>query len=163
MEILKYLILNCKCDAQAKTAQDATPLHFAAHYGWLQVVKFLIEDVKCDPHCINSGHETPLHEACKRSHQDIAQYLVDNCNSNILLRNNHGVSALDLLILISVEQHEFARKLLFVVAYDLVSVPKPHNLFKMEDKDYTSLYTWGIKSVSGPMLSFESLLSELPS
>ena len=160
LAVLKYLILNCKCDAQAKTAQDTTPLHFAAHYGWLQVVKFLIEDAKCDPDCINSGHETPLHEACKHSHKDIAEYLVDNCNSNILLRNNHGVSALDFLILISEEQHEFARKLLFVAAYDLASVPKPDNLFKMEDTNYTSLYTWGLKSLSGPMLLFESLLSE---
>ena len=90
LEILKYLILRLhKCDVEAKTSQNATPLHLAAHFGQLQVVKFLIEDVKCDPQA-NSAHEsealkrTPLMLAASNHHLDVIKFLIESakCDPN---------------------------------------------------------------------------------
>lgn len=158
---LKYFTLSCQCDPQVKTTpSQTTPLHYAAHNGKLEVVKFLIEDMKCDPCCVHIGGETPLHEACKCAHTNIVWYLVDNNYygySSLLLRNKYGVSALDFLTI--GKQFDLAFELLSITAYYLEPVLRPDIIWKTEEC-FSSLYTWGLKSVGGHKL-FNSSLSAM--
>ena len=65
-----------------------TPLHWAAHFGRLEVMKYLVEKCKCDPMVRDSmWKNTPLHWAARYSSLEVLKYLVEDRNCEIMCRN----------------------------------------------------------------------------
>ena len=56
LELVKFLVVELKCDPNATGYEDWTPLHFAAFYCHFNVLKYLIEECNCD-----ASAETLLH------------------------------------------------------------------------------------------------------
>eukprot|EP00976_Prorocentrum_cordatum_P114130 1195808-Prorocentrum_minimum.AAC.1 len=64
-------------DPRARSASGATPLHFAAVAGRVEVVRALVEAGGADPHAEDvEGGTTPLHWAAGAGHRDVVRVLV---------------------------------------------------------------------------------------
>ena len=52
VNVVKYLITQCRCDPMCKANDGWTPLHSVCrNSGNLDVICYLIEECKCDPMC----------------------------------------------------------------------------------------------------------------
>ena len=51
LDVICYLIEECKCDPMCRRNDGWTPLHFACAGGNVNVVKYLITQCRCDPMC----------------------------------------------------------------------------------------------------------------
>jgi ankyrin repeat protein len=66
LETVRALVEKHRADISSKSGQNGnTPLHFAAHGGYIEIVKFLIECGAAVNDCNDYGL-TPLHLACIR-------------------------------------------------------------------------------------------------
>ncbi len=85
LEIVKFLILGCKCSTQP-ASDGVTLLHGAAAAGQINVIEFLINDLHWDRLTVNKHGHTPLHVAIARGRVELSKYFVKdlNCDPNIL-------------------------------------------------------------------------------
>ena len=85
LEIVKFLILGCKCSTQP-ASDGMTLLHGAAAAGQINVIEFLINDLHWDRLTVNKHGHTPLHVAIARGRVELSKYFVKdlNCDPNIL-------------------------------------------------------------------------------
>ena len=68
-----------------------TPLHWAAHFGHLEIMKYLVEKCKCDPMRRDiMWKNTPLHWAARYASLEVVKYLVEDCNCEVMCRNNRN-------------------------------------------------------------------------
>ena len=58
-----------------KNKNNFTLLHFAAHYGWLDIVKELITEHQFNPECEDKDGNTPLSKARSNGKQHVVDYL----------------------------------------------------------------------------------------
>ena len=67
-----------------------TPLHYACHYGHLNIVQYLISELHCDPMTNDDNSETPLHYTCHYGHLNIVQYLINeqHCDPKTTNKNS---------------------------------------------------------------------------
>jgi ankyrin repeat protein len=63
-------------DVNQRTAQGATPLHFAARSGQITITALLLQH-GADPQAIYQSEWTPLHFAAKGGHVDVADLLLE--------------------------------------------------------------------------------------
>ena len=94
LNVIQYLITECKCDPMSKNNNGSTPLHLACLNGHLDVVQYLITECKCDPMSKNNNGSTPLHLACLNGHLDVVQYLVTECQCDPMCEYNDGSTLL---------------------------------------------------------------------
>ena len=65
-----------------------SPLHLAAHHGWVDIVIRLIAEYKCDTNCKDSEGQTPLHNAARNNHLEVVRYFINHCDP--MTRDNNG-------------------------------------------------------------------------
>jgi ankyrin repeat protein len=68
--------------------RGASPLHWAAGSGYLDVTRYLIEECECDPNKGQKGKRsfsgrTSLHWAARNGHVEIVRYLVRTCSVDL--------------------------------------------------------------------------------
>ena len=66
IDVVNYLITECKCDIVAPDKNGQTPLHHAADCGTPEVVEFLLSTGNCDPLAKDIKGRTPLQLAKER-------------------------------------------------------------------------------------------------
>ena len=76
VDIVKYLIVDQRCNPNITNSSKYTPLHTASKHGNLDVIKVLINREACDLNIPDDRGNTPLHVACKYGHHSIVQFLV---------------------------------------------------------------------------------------
>ena len=91
LEVVKYLVKECKCDLNLKDFDGHTPLHNSAHNGHIGVVRFLCscEGIMLSQH--DKHGRTPLHYAAQNDHLKVVQCLVGdyNCGDVMHEDKNH--------------------------------------------------------------------------
>ena len=107
-DIVHYLLSTGKVDILAKNKNGNTPvyklktklmspLHLAAHHGWMDIVIDLITKHKCDTNSDkDSEGQVPLHYACHYGYLNIAQYLIREAHCNPSCENNYSETPLHL-------------------------------------------------------------------
>ena len=96
IEVVKYLIDECKCDIMATDMYGDPVLHYVASKGLLDVLKFMVMNINghiMDKQYCSNGL-TVLHCAVKHLHTDVAKYLIDECKCDIMVTDNYGVPVL---------------------------------------------------------------------
>ena len=99
MDIVKYLVEECKCDLMCKLSTDsrevdfylhgATPLHLAARCGHLLTVKYILESANgIDADIETSNGTTPLQLASFGRNLHAVKYLMERHKCNPFHRNN---------------------------------------------------------------------------
>uniref|UniRef100_A0A1X7V358 Uncharacterized protein n=1 Tax=Amphimedon queenslandica TaxID=400682 RepID=A0A1X7V358_AMPQE len=84
LHILKYLIEECKFDANKMCSENNSALDFAARSGNYGMVKYLILEHKCDPSQEKDWYSMkPLHHASEKGHIYIVRYLISECHCNV--------------------------------------------------------------------------------
>uniref|UniRef100_A0A1X7T562 Uncharacterized protein n=1 Tax=Amphimedon queenslandica TaxID=400682 RepID=A0A1X7T562_AMPQE len=86
IDVVKYLINECKCDIMTLDKKGNTILHVAASKGSLDVLKFI--NTHHYPMTTNNRGETVLHLAVK--HIDIVKYLINECNCDVMSPDKYG-------------------------------------------------------------------------
>ncbi|KAK8244183.1 ankyrin repeat-containing domain protein [Phyllosticta capitalensis] len=82
VKMIEQIIRN-QGDVDAQDIYGCTPLHYASHYGKLDVVKLLLDE-KAKINCRNKMQETPLIVACKSHHEKVIIKLLEaGANSQI--------------------------------------------------------------------------------
>ena len=77
LELVQYLITECKCNPSISGHLGATPLHVAAKEGHFTIIEYLTDVHSCDPlHKLDNSEETPLHFAAGNGHVDIVKHFV---------------------------------------------------------------------------------------
>ena len=64
LEVICYLVKECKFDPMCRDVDRWTPLHFACAGGNVNVVKYLLTQYGCDKMCKAKNDLTPLHSVC---------------------------------------------------------------------------------------------------
>ena len=73
MKILRYLIVEAKCDPTIQNSKGELPLHVACEQKSLEMVKLVSN---CSVDSRTTDGDTPLHIACKLGTLDIVRYLI---------------------------------------------------------------------------------------
>uniref|UniRef100_A0A1X7UFK8 Death domain-containing protein n=1 Tax=Amphimedon queenslandica TaxID=400682 RepID=A0A1X7UFK8_AMPQE len=89
IDVVKYLINECNCDAMTPDKDGNTILHDAASEGLLDVMKYLINTHYCNPMTTNNRGQTVLH--CAVKHIDVVKYLINEYNCDIMVTDKDGV------------------------------------------------------------------------
>ena len=87
MEVVKFLISELNCDANAPGECGRLPLHDAAYSGCLTLVKYFVEELNCDPQALDDWCYTPIMEAAYSS-LPCVQYFVKVTDSRALKDKN---------------------------------------------------------------------------
>jgi ankyrin repeat protein len=69
-------LISQGADVNQRTAEGATPLHFAARFGQIPLTQLLLEE-GADVHATYQSTWTPLHLAAKGGHVDVAKLLLE--------------------------------------------------------------------------------------
>ena len=85
LQVIKYLVEQCKCNPSHSDCEGVTPLHMAAQCGHLEVVQYLTLEQRCDPQCTNKKNNTPLHDAASFGHLQLVTFFVEvlHCPPNV--------------------------------------------------------------------------------
>ena len=75
VQVFKYFITECNCNAAYPGPLGLTPLHLASEQGHLDVVKYLVTEQQIEPFCEDAFGNTPLHRACASGCQAVAEFL----------------------------------------------------------------------------------------
>jgi ankyrin repeat protein len=95
VERLEQLVDEDPSKARARSADDATALHFAAFFGQPECVRLLLQH-GADVHAVSStfGNVTPLHSGAAADSLEIVRLLVEH-GADVNARQNGGFTALD--------------------------------------------------------------------
>ena len=105
IEIVKYLIGECRCDPQIQNCQGVLPLHIACSSRSLEMVKlvshcntnttitstWISRDTCKHPIVHVVEGDTPLHIACRYKKNVIVKYLIEECHCDPQILNCQGV------------------------------------------------------------------------
>ena len=94
VDIVRYLVINQRCNPYVINTSKHTPLHTASERGNLDVVKVLVSRKKCDLNAPDERGNTPLHTACKHGHHSTVECLVADQRCQVNARNRDGESPL---------------------------------------------------------------------
>ena len=94
LDILYFLLSQCRGDCENRDAAGRTPLHYASMGGKVEVVKYLIRVMHCNANVSTSKGTTPLQIACREGHFNVVKCLIDDFNCNPLVMNKHSFTAL---------------------------------------------------------------------
>ena len=94
LDILYFLLSECRGDCENRDAAGRTPLHYASMGGKVEVVKYLIRVMHCNANVSTSKGTTPLQIACREGHFNVVKCLIDDFNCNPLVMNRHSFTAL---------------------------------------------------------------------
>ena len=92
--IVHYLVQQCGANVNQRTAEGATPLHYACRYGQSKCVQLLCRKgcpVPVDASLVDHQNETALDKAKKNGHHEIVEFLENatiNCVSNHIHNND---------------------------------------------------------------------------
>ena len=95
LDIVKYLVEECHCDASEKDVAGRAALHLASIRGHLNIVKYLVEECHCDASEKDDDGRTALSYACYHGHLNIVKYLVEECHCDVNAKDIHGDTALE--------------------------------------------------------------------
>jgi ankyrin repeat protein len=95
VERLEELVDEDPRKAKARSADDATALHFASFFGQPECVRLLLEH-GADVHAVSPtfGNVTPLHSGAAADSLEIVRLLVEH-GADVNARQNGGFTALD--------------------------------------------------------------------
>ena len=65
------------CDPTGRTILGATLIHFAAHYGQIEIVDYLIKKYYFDPNTPGWTNRAPVHCATECGHLDLLKHLIN--------------------------------------------------------------------------------------
>ena len=94
LDVVQYLITECKCDLMCKRNDGSTPLKAACYNGHLNVVRYLITECKCNQMCKDNNGSTPLHSACNNGHLNVVRYLITECKCDPMCKDRLGETPL---------------------------------------------------------------------
>ena len=83
LDILKYLIEQCKCNPKCPGAFGGSLLHHARN---VDIVRYLVEEQGCDPYKKDDGGDTCINVAAYNRRLEILQYLIGErkCNPSCI-------------------------------------------------------------------------------
>ena len=97
LNIVRYLVVECKSRINSRDEEGHTPLHNAAHEGKVEVVQFLASHPSCDLQVRDKHGRIPLHYACQNGHFDAARVLLKDYKCNSLVQDStNGSTSLHL-------------------------------------------------------------------
>lgn len=76
LEILKFLVVDCKLPADVRSNIGATPAHDASASGALSTLQWLIKHAGVSPNELDDGGATVLHVAARYGRLNILKWLV---------------------------------------------------------------------------------------
>ena len=91
IDVVKYLINECKCDIMINDKDGVPLLHYVASEGLLDVLKCMVMNINghmMDKQYRDTNGWTVLHRAIK--HIDIVKYLINECNCDIMITDKDG-------------------------------------------------------------------------
>ena len=90
-----------------KNKNNFTLLHFAAHYGWLDIVKGLITEHQFNPECEDKDGNTPLSKARSNGKQHVVDYLEKMIGTIVVYLCFCTYSIIKLFLVFCVPHHIF--------------------------------------------------------
>ena len=96
LDVVKYLIIEHKCNPQCTDKEGQTPLHYACASGQLEIVQYFHSEKLSDlVHTAHSG-DAPLHYACKFNQVEVTQFLLSTGECDPLIKNAEGLSPVEI-------------------------------------------------------------------
>lgn len=92
-EVVRFLVVDCKCSCRIKDRNDYTPLHRAASIGSIPIIKILVEYGKININAKDRYGWTSLHHALSEGHGDAA-VLLYNEGADPSIENSDGETPL---------------------------------------------------------------------
>ena len=92
VDIVCHLMIDKRCDVNAKGRNDYTPLHYGCEKGHFEIVKFLTNHPQCNIEAEDNSNDRSLHKACEfAGNVDIVRHLVidKHCDVNAKGRNDY--------------------------------------------------------------------------
>ena len=91
------ILLKAGAPVNAATISGKTPLHLASENGHLETVKVLI-NANASMDLLDNNKDTPLHVATQKGQLKVIQYLITKTNSSLKIRNDEGLTPLDIAL-----------------------------------------------------------------
>ena len=91
----KYFITEQNCDPNCLGQHGWTLLHYASQGGHMNIIQFLIIEIGCDPSIVDQSGKTILHWASYHGHIHIVEWLLHSGKVNIMARDNHQKTCVD--------------------------------------------------------------------
>ena len=84
IETVRHLVIDKRCDVNAKVWNGYTPLHYACEKGSFKIVKILTNHPQCNIEAEDNSNDRPLHKACAFGNVGIVRHLVidKHCDVN---------------------------------------------------------------------------------
>ena len=77
LDVVKYLIIECRCDPNSRGGNGRTPLHYACAFGRMDVMQYLVTNHQCDPTLMDDdGNMPPINFSCLNGHLEMVKYLI---------------------------------------------------------------------------------------
>ena len=97
LNIVRYLVLECKSKINSRDEEGHTPLHNAAHEGKVDVLNFLASQPSCEIQVRDNTGRLPLHYACQNGHFNAARVLIKDYKCDSMAQDSmHGSTSLHL-------------------------------------------------------------------
>ena len=92
----KFFITKHNCDPNIQDKYGWTPLHCSSAGGHMNIMQYLITELGCVPSIVDLSGKTILHLSSYHGHIHIVQWLLHSGKVNIMARDNHKKSCVDL-------------------------------------------------------------------
>ena len=92
----KFFITKHNFHLNSQDKHGWTPLHCASAGGHMNIIQYLITELGCDPSIVDQSGKTILHLASYHGHIHIVQWLLHSGKVNIMARDNHKKTCVDL-------------------------------------------------------------------
>uniref|UniRef100_A0A6P7G6D4 LOW QUALITY PROTEIN: uncharacterized protein LOC114334562 n=1 Tax=Diabrotica virgifera virgifera TaxID=50390 RepID=A0A6P7G6D4_DIAVI len=89
LEVLQYLIEDCKMDVNVSDVDGNLPTHMAAEFGYDEIMKYLKEK-GANLSISNNQKHTLVHKAARYGNLEVLQYLVEDCKMDVNVSDVHG-------------------------------------------------------------------------
>jgi ankyrin repeat protein len=102
-EIVKWLVEEKELDLNAKDDNGATPLHYAAADGQVEVTKILVKQRELDLNARDNIGATPLHYATRSEHPKgwvlrFVEWFIKHEGVDVHIKDDSGLTAVDVAI-----------------------------------------------------------------
>ena len=94
LEVVKYLLIECKCGLTPSKGKELSPLHVACSGGHLEVAKYLIKEHNHPVEPTDHQGALPLHLALLNGHLQVSRFLMEECGSDPMKRTTNGATGI---------------------------------------------------------------------